>query len=370
MGKTSIEWTDRSWPIINGCRRISPGCENCYAEGLIATRLRQQPKYKGLAVYTEHGSKWTGESRLWPPHLDAPLLVKKPSRVFVADMGDLFYEDVTNEEIAAIFGVMAACPQHTFQVLTKRAKRMRQWFEWVEQSAREANGKGMPVAARCLIEAQKLCAHEKLRQIDPIIARPWPLPNVHLGVSVENQKYADERIPWLLATPAAVRFVSYEPALGPVDFTPFLSVVDGLDDDPLASHILGDVIRDGRGDGPRKLSWIIVGGESGRSATDVRPFDLAWARSLSKQCKAHGCAYFFKQAGRLVVDSAREVGVFAENDERSIAAAKSLGCEDDPPNLLLLWNRKGSEVAELLNRGVEPEILRREYPKAEGEKQL
>ena len=135
MGKTSIEWTDHSWPIINGCRRISPGCGGargvggCYAERLISTRLSKTKKYGGLARFGKNGPQWTGATRLWLPDLDMPIRLRKPSRIFVADMGDLFYEAVTNEEIAAVFGVMAAASHHTFQVLTKRATRMREWFE-------------------------------------------------------------------------------------------------------------------------------------------------------------------------------------------------------------------------------------------------
>jgi protein gp37 len=125
---TPIEWTDHSWPVLNGCRRKSEGCRNCYAERLISTRLRNMPKYKGLAVYSEGGPRWTGASRLWVPDLVMPLKLRKPSKIFVADMGDLFFEENSFEDIAAIFGVMAACPQHTFQVLTKRPERAAEWF--------------------------------------------------------------------------------------------------------------------------------------------------------------------------------------------------------------------------------------------------
>ena len=165
MGKTSIEWTDVSWPVINGCRRVSRGCENCYAERLAATRLAHLPKYQGLAVIKRGPPKvlrrdfadgsvglrqvdgkarpqWTGEARLWAKDLDMPLRLRKPSRIFVCDMGDLFYEEVPDEQIAAVFGVMAACPQHTFQVLTKRPERMREWFRWVEATSRATRANG------------------------------------------------------------------------------------------------------------------------------------------------------------------------------------------------------------------------------------
>lgn len=276
MGRnTPIEWTDHSWPVVNGCRRISPGCEHCYAERLISTRLRHQPKYKGLAVYTEHGPKWTEQSRLWPRDLDAPLRVKKPSRIFVADMGDLFYEKVTNEEIAAVFGVMAACPQHTFQVLTKRAKRMREWFQWV---AAFQEDHGPPPDEVCTIEAVN-----RVGDMDQI-ARPWPLPNVWLGVSVENQKYAEERIPELLCTPAAVRFISYEPALGELDLWAFIK--GEIRDRSLAA--LGSPPQPG-------LDWVICGGESGIGA---RPMEIGWATSVRDQCEKAGVAFFMKQLGK------------------------------------------------------------------------
>jgi protein gp37 len=267
VGKTSIEWTDHSWPIVNGCRRVSAGCQNCYAERLSATRLSQTPKYKGLAVYGKNGPRWTGESRLWVPHLDMPLHLKKPSRIFVADMGDLFYEKVADEDIAAVFGVMAACPQHTFQVLTKRPERMRRWFDSV------SNGS----------HARAWCVGAAARRLEGFTHSgdlyEWPLPNVWLGTSVEDQATADERIPHLLETPAAVRFLSAEPLLGPVQLHPGdLGCVDHL------ASTFGNPL----------INWIIVGGESGPGA---RHMDLAWARGMVEQCEAAGVACFVKQLG-------------------------------------------------------------------------
>ena len=352
MGKTSIEWTDHSWPVVNGCRRTSPGCENCYAERLSATRLSQTPKYKGLAVMKapppkvlrrerRDGSvqlvklqppgrpRWTGESRLWVPHLDMPLRLKKPSRIFVADMGDLFYEKVTNEEIAAVFGVMVSCPQHTFQILTKRAARMRDWFEWVREK-RGGRGGGFPLGIA--LDLSAVAGKEVLRWPRAGIMDEelrWPLPNVWLGVSVEDQQRADERIPILLDTPAAIRFVSAEPLLGPVDLrrrivenraagTNSLEMVSGID-------------------------WIIVGGESGPGA---RPFDLAWAAALVDQCAAAGAACFVKQLG-----------------SRPTSAADRIGYKGQPRNgrpdgfYRFLNDRKGGDPSEW------PEALRvRQFP--------
>jgi protein gp37 len=158
---------------------------------------------------------------------------------------------------------MARCPQHTFQVLTKRAERMAELIAAIY--ARRNQGGA-------------------------------PLANVWLGVSVEDQERADERIPHLLRTPAAVRFLSVEPLLGPVDLRGPLSVIDvhDLRDDPLASQLLAEAVREGRGDSPRAIGWCIVGGESGDGA---RPMRVEWARSLVEQCRAAGVATFVKQWG-------------------------------------------------------------------------
>ena len=325
--RTSIEWTrsadgteGATWPVIAGCKELSPGCANCYAARLTATRLSQSPKYKGLAVIGAFGHpRFTGDARLWPPHLDWPLRWKKARKIFVADMSDLFYEEVSDEQIAAVFGVMAACPQHTFQLLTKRAKRMREWFGWIEKFAESANaGRGTTEVAVCLHYAQKLCEHPKLRDTTPILSQPWPLPNVHVGVSVESQPYAVERIRYLTATPAVVRFLSCEPLLGPLDLRPFIG----------GSGPLGSCVRCGcpwdpghecpLGFGPRP-TWAIVGGESGPGS---RAFDIAWGLSLIEQCRAAGVACFVKQVGAKPYDSSRPDGSFLSFD-RWVNHAKS-----------------------------------------------
>jgi len=283
MPKTSIEWTDRSWPVVNGCRRVSPGCGGaagvggCYAERLAATRLRKTDKYRGLAVLNSHGPHWTGVTRLWEKELAMPLRLRKPSRIFVADMGDLFYEEVSNETIAAIYWVMAATPWHTYQVLTKRARRMREWYEWVE---REGGARRLGLL---LHHAQRMMpsggvskrALDILGATQPILEQSWPLRHVWLGVSTEDQKRADERITELLRTSATVRFVSYEPAIGPIDFYPWL-----LEESIRTTETI--------------LDWIICGGESGPGS---RPFHIAWARSVAEQCSDAGVAFFMKQLG-------------------------------------------------------------------------
>lgn len=264
MGKTSIEWTDLSWPVVNGCRRISPGCKNCYAERLASTRLSKTDKYRGLAVFGEHGPRWTGESRLWERDLTMPLRTHADSRIFVADMGDLFFEGVPDHVIDRVVAVMVICamrengPAHTFQVLTKRSDRMRQYMGRSVEEMREA---------LCGPVAQMM--EDGDGWWDQVAFHmPWPLPNVWLGVSVEDQRYADERVPHLLKTPAVVRFVSYEPALGPVSWRE-------------------EWLRGG-------LDQVIVGGESGPGA---RPFRVEWAASVIEQCRAAGVSAFVKQLG-------------------------------------------------------------------------
>lgn len=315
MADSSIEWTDKVWNVTRGCSRVSPGCGGaaghggCYAERQAFRFGGPGMPYEGLVRLGNQGPRWTGHVRLVAEKLNEPSRWKKPRRIFVNSMSDLFHESLSNEQIAAVFGVMAQCPQHTFQVLTKRAKRMREWFEWADQT-------GVDVAAPPPDFVVTTCAVNLGAEIDEL-ARPWPLPNVWLGVSAESQEYADERIYDLLATPAAVRFVSYEPALGPVDFRriPCARRVphEPVDDAEKArrridelrcgdsDHDLYDALRGGlywedvntRANGPR-LDWIIVGGESGY---DARPFDTEWARSVVKQCRDAGTACFVKQMG-------------------------------------------------------------------------
>lgn len=308
---TNIQWTDATWNPVRGCSRVSEGCRNCYAEKVAARFSGPGLPYEGLArVGVGGGARWTGEVRMVPEHLADPLRWTRPRRVFVNSMSDLFHEKLTNEEIAAVFGVMAAAPRHTFQLLTKRAERMREWFAWFRgelgDEARAENllsegyadavfdgSNGDHDAKTCEMLDRIRDAHDA--HLDEM---PWPLPNVHLGVSVEDQETADERIPHLLATPAAVRFVSYEPALGPVDFTSIT-----LPDEVAASarlsvariNALTDQDDEHYFNDHAKLDWIIVGGESGPGA---RPFDISWARSTVEQCRAAGTAVFVKQLGK------------------------------------------------------------------------
>ena len=288
--KTKIQWTEASWNPVRGCSRVSEGCRNCYAEKQAARFSGPGQPYEGLIQITSGGPRWNGEVKFVEEHLADPLRWKRPRRIFVNSMSDLFHEALSNEQIAAIFGVMAAASQHTFQVLTKRAKRMREWFAWLAPTKAAEQDRA---AAACVDRARDLLRpHLGPADLAPwetptVLARgwtePWPLPNVWLGVSVEDQKSADERIPLLLETPAAVRWVSYEPALGPVDFEPWLGEQGFESGGPCGWVPTGE-----------GLSWVVVGGESGLGA---RPFDLAWARSTIAACKAAGVPCFVKQLG-------------------------------------------------------------------------
>lgn len=275
---TKIEWTEATWNPIVGCSVVSPGCTNCYAMRFAGTRLQHLPKYDGLTEPSKSGPVWTGKLEFDGKALLEPLRWKKPRMVFANSMGDLFHEGCPDEWIDRVFAVMALCPQHTFQVLTKRSGRMREYLgneDTVERVGAERWRMAGPL---------------------PALERSWPLPNVWLGVSVEDQRRADERIPDLLATPAAVRWISAEPLLGPVDLN------DLAPPRPLFGPLTGYCQRHFRHPGhcdcpeaqPR-LHWVVVGGESGKGA---RPMHPDWARSLRNQCEAADVPFFFKQWGQ------------------------------------------------------------------------
>lgn len=252
---SGIEWTDATWNCLAGCEAISPGCANCYA-ATMTRRLEAmgQADYAGLTT----AKHFNGKVRCLPDKLSMPMKRRKPTTYFVNSMSDLFHEDVPDEFIDRVFAVMALCPQHTFQVLTKRAERMQQYCAgWPAQVKRSDIAHRVATA----------CGAMRI-ELGPAadafgLLKDWPLPNVQLGVSAEDQPRADERIPWLLKTPAAVRFVSAEPLLGPIKLPP------GLD-------------------------WVIAGGESGHGS---RPCDTAWIRKIVLDCKISGVPCFVKQLG-------------------------------------------------------------------------
>lgn len=241
---TSIEWCDRTWNPVSGCSKVSPGCKHCYAETIAHRFWKNRP-------FTE--------VRCHPERLDEPLHWRKPQRVFVNSMSDLFHEEVPDRFLMECFRKMT-CPavsglhrgaeRHTFQILTKRSGRMRDFALAMRQTGwiPQDNSTGVT----------------------------WPAKNIWLGASVENQQAADERIPILRETPAAVRFLSVEPLLEK------LNLIDHLSDCPYRAHTSS------------KIDWVIVGGESGPSA---RPCNIDWIHSIVRQCKAAGVACFVKQLG-------------------------------------------------------------------------
>jgi protein gp37 len=297
--KTGISWTDATWNPIRGCSRVSEGCRNCYAERRAYRFSGPGLAYEGLVQIGADGSRrpqWNGEIRFVEEHLLDPLKWKNPRRIFVNSMSDLFHENVNDEMRDRIFAVMALCPQHTFQVLTKRPERMLTYTSGHGNSHR----RNIPVYNA----AVEICAGDFSRMSQEMGRHRssgegwWPLQNVWLGVSVENQKTADERIPLLLQTPAAVRFISAEPLLGLVSLSPPADEVYQL-----LSNWYGPNGFDPTGSQPTvtrrdnyiaKVDWVIVGGESGPAA---RPMHPGWARSLRDQCKAAGVPFFFKQWG-------------------------------------------------------------------------
>lgn len=233
MGESKIEWTDATWNPVRGCSLVSPGCTNCYA--MRQAHRQKNGAYKGLTRLGPNGPVWTGDVRFVPEILGYPASLKRPHLIFVNSMSDLFHEAVSDEMIDQIFAAMAFARQHQFQVLTKRPERMRDYLKKRELAA------GML------------------------------LNHVWLGVSCEDQKTANERIPLLIDTPAAVRWVSAEPLLGPIDVHSHAGIlIDALD-------------------------WLVVGGESGPGANPMHP---DWVRSLRDQCVAAGVPFFFKQWGQ------------------------------------------------------------------------
>ncbi len=254
--KTGIGWTDATWNVVTGCSRVSDGCRHCYAEAL---SLRF-----GWSTLPWTAANAAFNIRFHPKRLHYPLQWKAPRRIFVNSMSDLFHDQVPNQLILAMFTVMRAATQHTFQILTKRPERMRDFMQhlaWRTTTEEErAQGKS---GWQAYLDSPGSS----------------PLPNVIVRVSVEHQREADQRIPLLLATPAAAKMISCEPLLSPVDLHTYLR--------EFTAGTIG---------GHRLIDWVIVGGESGNY---FRPMELDWARTIRDQCREASVPFFYKQGAGL-----------------------------------------------------------------------
>lgn len=268
--KTGISWTDHTWNFFRGCSKVSAGCDNCYAITVAHRYDYAGGPYEGLTKMQNGRPNWTGRVMTVPAHLDDPWRWPQPSLIFTNSMADVFHPAISDDDIAAMWAVMAAVPRHRYQVLTKRPERMQdmmyspEFHRSVRQRAEIAINRRFHDLTR---PASVKARHEHQAAL---YAQPWPLPQVWLGVSAENQTTADQRLPILMETPAAVRFLSAEPLLGPIELTDYLY--------------------------PRGLDWVITGGESGPG---YRAMDPAWARDVRDRCVAAGVAYYHKQGSGL-----------------------------------------------------------------------
>ena len=348
MNSTSIEWTDfsanllkyrnaKTGKIVWHCEKVSPGCAHCYAESM-ATRFGGGP----------FNAKVTPGVRPFFDEEEARKILRSKKiagkRIFVDDMTDWMGDWVSDDIIAQHLALFALRPDVTFQLLTKRADRLRRFV-------------GAPNAQECVDHVAFHLSHESMHSgMYDAVPDVWPLPNVWLGVSCEDQKRADERIPLLLQTPAAVRFLSVEPMLGPVDLQGRL-VEWHRDGSTFFSPVPHST--------PKRLfDWLICGGESGGNS---RPFNLAWARSLRDQCAAAGVPFFFKQAGSnpqiedlLTPISTVDIACIPPGDDPAEKIDSSGNGVIRTRQLLRLRDRKGGDLSEI------PEDLRiREMPQKE-----
>lgn len=286
---SKIEWCDATWNPVTGCTPISAGCANCYAKNM----ARRFPFiHGGLDLSVDDFS-------IVYPHydrLDIPLhWWKKPRRIFVCSMGDLFHDDVPFRFIAAVYATAAACPEHTFLILTKRPQRARDFYGWVftqnnglypafstAEKFLDANAVLQFASAGHQDGYCPICKRQ-CRFIGDYDAPAWPLPNVWLGVTAENQEEADRRIPILLQIPAEKRFVSIEPMLGTVDLSGYFGRAFNGMSERQNEYIFN-----------AGIDWVICGGENGSRARPVHP---DWVRSLRDQCVGAGVPFFFKGWG-------------------------------------------------------------------------
>lgn len=300
MGKTSIEWTGRSFNPIRArnsktgktgwhCAHASPGCIHCYSEN--------RNKWVGTGLDFKPGHLQSNSIEIFfdDRMLMEPLRVKTPEKWFPCSMTDLFGEFVKDEWIDRIFAVMALCPQHTFQVLTKRSEGMRHYLNDLG-APRRIYELACDMAVEHELNIVLIAPSMRLDQVAPPIGPrvyldQWPLPNVWLGVSAEDQRRWDERTADLKATPAALRWVSMEPMLEPIAMG--LGRIHHHPDNQPSEH-LDALVRAARDHMGGAIHWVVVGGESGPGA---RPFALEWGTDIVRQCQAAGVPVFVKQIG-------------------------------------------------------------------------
>lgn len=333
---TKIEWTHaagfkgETWNPIVGCSVASKGCTNCYAMKMAGTRLKHTGLYEGLTDSTKAGPVFNGNVRLNEKALYAPLSCKKPRCFFVNSMGDLFHEAVRIEWLEKVFAVMAMTPQHRYLILTKRAGRMR---EYCNPTARRRLEVARAVMDYHVERECKGLTNDNFDQLMPvesvgavdcpdnIYLKFWPLPNVALGVSVESQDLAEERILELLNTHAEMRFLSAEPLLGTLNLTRFnlTEYIEAIYEHTFDRRFSPECYQNaltglvtGMDEYQNKLDWVIAGGESGAKA---RPSHPEWFRELRAQCQVAGVSFFFKQWGEF------KPGSDFKSDGRSWAVA-------------------------------------------------
>lgn len=278
---TPIEWTDETWNPITGCTVLSPGCTNCYAMKLAGGRIKTHPSRRGLTMITRSGPVWNGQVRLNREVLEQPWRWDRPRRIFVCAHGDLFHEAVDDSWIDAVFGVMTSSPRHQFQVVTKRTRRLREYLSRIGEDEHNGTEPWANGLWRHLPTSNFNWNRDRIE--DAIFEAEWPPPNVWIGTSVEDQERADERIPLLANTPAAIRFLSVEPLLSQVN-------LDAIN--PPGSW--GERRNYLRAHPSRRIHWVIVGGESQPGA---RPMHPDWARKVRDDCRDAGIPFFFKQWG-------------------------------------------------------------------------
>lgn len=350
-----IAWTEQTWNPVMGCSKVSAGCKNCYAEKMASRFSGEGQPFHGLS----DGKRWTGAVRFRADRLMEPLRWTRPRLVFVNSVSDLFHEELPFELIAAVFGVMSLAKAHTFQVLTKRPARMLEFFAWLDAKAR-AKADDVPILTLDQARFERLweCVADIVPNIRGRIGSypAWPLPNVWLGVSTEDQAAADERIPLLLKAPAAVRWISAEPLIGRLDLQKWLRGVCPAcgsttypDDHDLemACQTCATLRPDDEAfdDWPVRLDWVVVGGESGPGA---RPCEGSWMRFIVRDCQRKGVPVFVKQLGAAYSDPFHGI------------AGRALVIDPDAQALVSrrLAHPKGGDVSEW------PTELRvREWPK-------